>query len=186
VDRDRYIAAHGQLRELLAAALSVPARELRFTAGEHGKPRLAGEADVEFNLSHAGSVGLFGSMALPIGVDVEVWRPLSDRDSLARRYFSPAEFASYAATPEEGRTAAFFACWTRKEAIVKVDGRGLALGLSSFDVEIAPAATGSLLQRPPPGCPPLVLLSLEVGPDTSAAVAVACDFCGVERIGPHF
>jgi 4'-phosphopantetheinyl transferase len=129
---------------------------------------------------------MVGWMALPIGVDVEVWRPLSDRDSLARRYFSPAEFASCAATPEDGRTAAFFACWTRKEAIVKVDGRGLALGLSSFDVEVAPGATGNLLQRPPPGCPPLALLSLDVGPETSAAVAVACDFCGVERSATQF
>ncbi|MFT5133814.1 MAG: 4'-phosphopantetheinyl transferase, partial [Gammaproteobacteria bacterium] len=36
------------------------------------------------------------------------------------------------------RLPAFFATWTRKEAFVKAVGKGIAFGLSEFDVNIDP------------------------------------------------
>jgi 4'-phosphopantetheinyl transferase len=73
--------------------------------------------------------------------------------------------------------AAFFRCWTRKEAYIKACGEGLALPLDSFDVEFAAGKPAALLAtRPDPslaGCWQLHDLSTE--PGYVAALAIETD-----------
>jgi 4'-phosphopantetheinyl transferase len=38
----------------------------------------------------------------------------------------------------EARLAAFFACWTRKEALVKAIGKGLYAAIDQFTVTVRP------------------------------------------------
>jgi len=144
------VVAHARLRQLLAPLLGIAPSQVEFSAGEHGKPRLAGIAagsDLHFNLSHSGAVGLIGwARGREIGVDVEVWRPMSDEAALVRRYFSPAEITAYEALPAAQRTEGFFNCWTRKEAYIKAIGRGLGLPLDSFDVSIDSGPAARLLR----------------------------------------
>ena len=148
--RDRFIAAHGRLRELLAAQLGTAPAALQFDAAEHGKPHLSGpqaESGLQFNLSHSGNRGLVGwTDGRHLGVDIELWRPLSDERALVRRYFSPAENDAYEALAPAGRTRGFFECWTRKEAYVKAVGRGLGLPLDSFDVAFGAGREPALLR----------------------------------------
>lgn len=148
---ERYIVAHGRLRQLLAEQLQMPPRDLQFAAGPHGKPRLAGAAaasGLQFNLSHSGNWGLVGwSRGRAIGVDIELRREMRDEAALVHRYFSPVEIAAYEALPAERRQEGFFNAWTRKEAYVKAVGRGLALSLSSFDVSLD-NGPGARLLRP--------------------------------------
>src|SRR5258708_33669775 len=57
--RQHYIVAHASLRRLLAERLRIAPRAVEFVETEYGKPRLApvhGSADMEFNLSHSGSI----------------------------------------------------------------------------------------------------------------------------------
>jgi len=51
-----------------------------------------------------------------IGVDVERIRPASDLRKLANRYFSLRERNELGRLPGNKLPAAFFRCWTRKEA----------------------------------------------------------------------
>lgn len=146
----RFVVAHGRLRQRLAMLLGTAPASIRFSAGSHGKPCLAGElaeTGLQFNLSHSGGLGLVGwAWRRAVGVDIECWRPLHDEAALVRRYFSSAEAVAYGSLPQALRRAAFFAGWTRKEAFVKAVGRGLGLPLDSFTVSLGDEAGPQLLQ----------------------------------------
>jgi 4'-phosphopantetheinyl transferase len=140
--RDRYIAAHGILRELLARYLGTEAGDFRFQLNDHGKPALGtGQetADMRFNLSHSQDIALFAfAWRCEVGVDVEYIRPAVGDKGLAERFFSTQEVAALRALPKDAQNEAFFNCWTRKEAYVKARGRGLSINLASFAVSLAP------------------------------------------------
>jgi 4'-phosphopantetheinyl transferase len=73
-----------------------------------------------------------------IGVDVEAIRTDLDIAAVAQSHFSSREVdVLMAMTPPE-RTAAFFRCWTRKEAYVKARGEGLGFPLGQFAVAFGP------------------------------------------------
>src|SRR6267378_1167279 len=74
-DRERFIAARGILRNVLARYLRPSARELRFSYSASGKPALAGQSetdDICFNLSHADDVAIYAvGRFTRIGIDLE-------------------------------------------------------------------------------------------------------------------
>lgn len=132
-DRRRFIVARGLLRELLAAQMDARPETLRFEYGEHGKPALVGSS-LHFNLSHSHERALYAlSPAADVGVDIEYLRRRADHAALSARYFTPEEQARYTATAESERARFFFERWTRKEAVAKASGVGLAYGFSTLD-----------------------------------------------------
>lgn len=172
-DRDRFIAAHGCLRDVLARYLRVPPDRLTFSVKEYGKPALQDHA-LEFNLSHSGDFALIAvTLGRSVGVDVERIRTSSSSDLVPRRFFSETEACELEALPLEQREAAFFRCWTRKEAYIKAQGLGLSLPLQSFDVSLAPGQPALLrATRPDPGeAARWKLFSLEIAPGYASAVA---------------
>ena len=61
-DRDRFVAARGLLRSLIARYLGVAAGTVRFTYTSHGKPLLADResgGELSFNLAHSDDLALF-------------------------------------------------------------------------------------------------------------------------------
>jgi 4'-phosphopantetheinyl transferase len=148
-DRDAFTAARGTLRRLLGSYLDRQPEDLRFVLGPHGKPALlpgTPEAALRFNVSHSGELALIAcAWNREVGVDVEKHRPGFAGEAIARRFFSAVEVTSLMALPEAQREAAFFACWSRKEAYIKARGRGLSLSLASFDVSLAPGEPAALL-----------------------------------------
>lgn len=186
--RDRFIAAHGRLRELLAVELGADPASLQFQSAEHGKPHLSGReaaSGLQFNLSHSGDRGLVGwAVGRHVGVDIEVWRPLSDEAALVKRFFSAAENAAYEALAPAERTRGFFECWTRKEAYIKAVGRGLGLPLDSFDVSFGPGCEPALLRASAEaGGNKWALAVPGLDPGTSAAVMLEGDTCHVLPAG---
>jgi 4'-phosphopantetheinyl transferase len=166
-DRRRFQAARGALRELLAGYLDERPERIRFVEGRHGKPELAeaGSA-LRFNVSHSGERALCAlSLRRELGVDIEQLRELADAEALARRFFSAAESAELAALPEPQRLAAFFRCWTRKEAYLKAVGAGLLQPLADFDVSLLPelGACDFNLHGRPEETARWSLLALDVG-----------------------
>jgi 4'-phosphopantetheinyl transferase len=135
--RRGFIAGRWLLRSVLAALTGAEPRSLELQAGRHGKLFLAGhERDVPcFNLSHSGAlVGVALVRDRRVGIDIEAERPLADSALLARRILGPRERARFEALPERAREAALLAAWTRKEAVLKALGTGIAGNLRSIDV----------------------------------------------------
>jgi 4'-phosphopantetheinyl transferase len=80
--------------------------------------------NVPFNISHTGGLALLAiSSRGRVGVDAESTALEAD------------EIMSLA---PEARLAAFFACWTRKEAFVKAIGKGLYVPIDQFRVTVRP------------------------------------------------
>ena len=73
--------------------------------------------DIRFNVSHSQDLALLAvTRSREIGVDVEYVRPEVEIESLAERFFSPQERTDIRSLSEDARVAAFFHCWTCKEA----------------------------------------------------------------------
>jgi Phosphopantetheinyl transferase len=118
--------------------------DLVFFLGPHGKPALE-NLGLEFNLSHSGGCGLLAvTRGRRVGVDGERVRADFAGEDIARRFFAPAEVDALAASAPGEYVAAFFRCWTRKEAYVKARGDGLSLPLDRFVVPLEPAATRAI------------------------------------------
>ena len=135
--RDRFVAGRGLLRQLLGAYLGRPATSLRFEQGSHGKPALAGieaEAGLHFNLSHSGDGALYAIAYQEVGVDLERLDRTASFAAILDRVCTPCERALFRMLPPGREREAFFSCWTRKEAIAKALGGGLASGLQNLEV----------------------------------------------------
>jgi 4'-phosphopantetheinyl transferase len=148
-DRARWLALHVAARRILGAALGVPPAQVAFTSGAAGKPALACEhaSDWEFNLSDSGALGLLAmARGVPLGVDVELMRRTPAIEAVATAHFSVRECAALQALAVADRTAAFYRCWTRKEAYIKALGTGLGHPLESFSVSME-AGSAHFLER---------------------------------------
>ena len=130
-DRCRSLGAGVLLRRALAEA---GVDETQFVYGDHGKPRLAGEPDIHFNLSHSGDRAMCVIAGYRVGCDVE--RIGRRSAGVAERFFTPEEYSMIMSSPEDERNAAFTRLWALKESFLKATGLGLTLPLSAFTVSV--------------------------------------------------
>jgi len=143
-----FVAGRGILRTILGGCLHLPPSDVPLEYGERGKPRIRGGGRLRFNLSHSGGQALYAlAVDCEVGVDLERIRPMPDCESIAERFFSAAEQRDLRSAPPRQREAAFFTCWTRKEAYIKAVGDGLSLPLDSFRVSLLPSEPPTLDAR---------------------------------------
>ena len=137
-DRERFILSHGILRELLSRYLNTRPECVALTTGPFGKPQLAescGGKELRFNMSHSGAMALYAfSLDRELGVDLEQFRSIPDRDRIIARFFSGSERKFLSTLPAHEREEAFFRFWTAKEAYIKGTGKGLSQPLDGFSV----------------------------------------------------
>lgn len=173
--RRRFILARGFLRELLARYLQTSPAAVTFSYGPYGKPALNDErAPLRFNASHSHELAVFAFVQdCEIGVDVEYIKTDLKTEEIANHFFSAAEVQTLNALPETEKAAAFFRCWTRKEAYIKAIGSGLSHPLDEFDVTLAPGEPAALLYdyRDPNALERWSMLNLELD-DYAGALAV--------------
>jgi 4'-phosphopantetheinyl transferase len=169
-DRQRYIAAHFALRQLLAMRTGEALTQLRFENGAHGKPRVCG-GGCAFSLSHSAQYALIAlSDTGDIGADIEVVKTMPDAERLAERLYTPTERTEIAG--DEDAPRAFLRCWTRKEACLKAVGRGLSIEPGTF--EAGTTAQQRTLSIPIDASSLVVAVaSVETAADCVAAVARA-------------
>jgi 4'-phosphopantetheinyl transferase len=179
VDCNHFVAARGLLRKLLGSYLGEPPEELRFSYGAFGKPALlhyAGEPFLTFNVSHAGSLAFFAiSRARAVGIDVERIPTENACTEAAAQLFTPEEYRVWHTLPQDRRSEAFGACWTRKEAYLKARGVGFSVPPGNCEVSFLPDEPARLVwvwDDVELSCP-WSLLPLNVSPGYAAALAAA-------------
>jgi 4'-phosphopantetheinyl transferase len=151
LDRQRFVAGRGTLREILGALLKEQPAGFVFSYNAFGKPRIAAPVAAQplhFNLAHSDSIAVYATAKHELGVDVERIRALDDAAQIASRFFSPRERRCLLALPAELRLEVFFNCWTRKEAYLKAVGLGLDDCLDQIEVSLAPGEGPALLGVP--------------------------------------
>ncbi len=148
--RRRFTAARVALKMILASVLGTTPRRLRLDNTEYGRPFVASPQApaFDFNLSHAGDVAVIAlSAGARVGVDIE----LRSRPGIAfedfRDHMTNAEIAQIKRLPADRLHLSLLRLWTRKEAFVKADGRGLSRPLSRFSVPVS-ELTAPLTTRP--------------------------------------
>jgi 4'-phosphopantetheinyl transferase len=148
--RNRFIVSRAAQREILSGYGGVDPASITYEYSAHGKPSLrasgTGLDSIRFNVTNSVNRALVAvAWEREVGVDVEAQRTIRDAGALARRFFSPSEYAALQTMHDEAVERAFLSCWTRKEAYVKAIGLGISMQLAGFDVNVEPDEPATLL-----------------------------------------
>jgi len=183
--RNQFVISRALLRRALGMYLRVEGPQIQFRTSTNGKPELANDYGLRFNLSHTEGAMVFAiTRKRCIGIDVERIRDNPDAMKLATRFFSVEEVQWLRSQPAAEISASFFRVWTGKEAYIKADGDGLSKSLSSFSVL---RVDGESLLRlnvydDPEESKRWRMWKLDLGPGLQAALAVEGDGARV-RVG---
>ncbi|MGV8905889.1 MAG: 4'-phosphopantetheinyl transferase family protein [Acetobacterium sp.] len=109
-------------------------KELPIKMAAHGKPGLVNISGIHFNLSHSGNYAVCALSRTDIGVDLQKIRLLNLE--LAKRYFAKDEVKWLLDLPAEKQKKSFFDLWSIKESYMKYTGKGFALPMKNFSVNI--------------------------------------------------
>lgn len=77
--------------------------------------------DICFNISHSGNLIILGMSDIPLGVDIELIRPIKEQ---LKKYISTSIEYEYIKDEET-----FFEIWTNKESLLKCQGEGIVTKL---------------------------------------------------------
>lgn len=132
--QDAYCSLFGKLllgRALRQAGLPGNLTDLQVTA--FGRPYLDGSGD--FNISHSGNrVVCILSTQGRVGIDLEEIRDIAIEDFQSQ--FTVAEWTAITGAAMPLQT--FYHYWTAKESLIKADGGGLQISLTSIDISAGP------------------------------------------------
>lgn len=177
--RSRFVAGRAVLRFLLSRYLSLAPPAIPLIVEPGGRPAVdpAAGVSLRFSVAHTGPLALYAFVAdRGVGVDVERVRREMPFGRLAARFFAPPEAEALATLPEVIVPAAFFACWTRKEAIFKAWGgtTGLVPALKRFAVSVSPREPRVAVRffDQEGASPQWSVSTLRPGPGYAAALAV--------------
>jgi Phosphopantetheinyl transferase len=178
-DRTTYILAHALWRMALGVCLGVEATEVPLVSTPSGQPRLAGER-LATSLSHSGGwVAITACTAATVGIDIELSPSRVVLDDLLATICTPDEAAEMRKLSALEREPALLALWTRKEALLKAFGVGLAEVPASLSV-----ALPGFVAPPKVACgmPPCEVRDLDLPAGLVGALAAPA---GVERYRLH-
>ena len=174
-DQAAFVTTRAAIRRALGRALSCPPESVEILAGTTGRPVLSpshGSA-LDFNVSHSGSLALIAlSPDRLVGADIECHAPDRGLRELVPQVMGEGERALLDAQESDAAFChEFYACWTRKEALVKGLGVGISADLTSFDVPRVPV--DGAVAVPSEVHPLWRIVTVEPAPGFTASVAVA-------------
>ena len=130
-------------RQVLSQYTGKAPDEIVFTKNQWGKPALAGKPELQdnpgifFNLSHTKGFSVLAVSNFPgIGIDIEKIVPIDDMTALAKTCLSPQELQQLQQVSQGNWETTFYDYWTRKESVIKAQGKGLYTSLQSFSVTL--------------------------------------------------
>ncbi len=127
--KDRYAGLYGQ-HLLLQGFLEIGLSQQDFfniQRTSYGRPYLNDEID--FNISHSGNQVVCAiSNTNSLGIDIEQIRPIEYEDF--QSFMSKDEWSNIQNSTDSCNT--FFEYWTKKESVIKADGRGMSAPLASL------------------------------------------------------
>jgi 4'-phosphopantetheinyl transferase len=163
------------LREILAKHLQISTAEVVIERSEFGKPYLRDFPEWHFNLSHSVEKMLLAiSHKNPVGMDIERIKSRHSIAGLVKKCFAISEQNYWFNLPETAQLKTFYDFWTRKEAVVKGIGRGIALGLNRCEINVN--QPNEFLNLPVDEI--WYTHSVEISSDYCAAIATTC--CNVD------
>ncbi|MDR2651722.1 MAG: 4'-phosphopantetheinyl transferase superfamily protein, partial [Prevotellaceae bacterium] len=112
----------------------IPQEKLVFYTNQYGKPIF--DDSIYFNISHSGNVIAVVLDSAPVGIDIEIMALATGKgrkDKIMGRFFTPEEQRYCTASADEN-CERFYEIWTKKEAYIKKEGKGLSIPLQSFNV----------------------------------------------------
>ncbi|NNE39194.1 MAG: 4'-phosphopantetheinyl transferase superfamily protein, partial [Gammaproteobacteria bacterium] len=174
-----FIITRSALRNIIGYVLKKDPRQIGIAYTSSGMPLLDhnwSHTNITFNVSHSHDLAIIAvSIRNIIGIDIEKVRQDIEYEKLAKRFFSETEHKLILEYEITSRLDAFFATWTRKEALVKATGIGIAYGLSKFDVSVDPDQPAELLDsRWQSECQSKwSLLNIDTLPEYKSCLAVA-------------
>ncbi len=174
--RERWVLAHGLLRQVLSRYAPVEPTAWRFDRDDHGRPWIASpdSPGLFFSLSACpGLAAVLVSDQPRCGIDVERVGRARAPLTTARGAFTPSEQAELAATAPTRRDLVFARHWTLKEAWAKAMGRGLDLPVERVGFSVA--QDGAVTMALPPDLGEASAWSLTLtqpGPDHVLAAAM--------------
>lgn len=140
--RKAFIASHGFMHMVLAYYIDTSKSGIHFTHTEYGKPFIKQQQNpdnIQFNLSHSKNMAILAVCKNnAVGIDMEYAQRKTDWLSISKRFFTESEQQKLFKLPEDLQKNAFYQVWTRKEAHMKVTGKGLSLAPTQFEVSIPP------------------------------------------------
>lgn len=178
-DRTTYVLAHALWRMALGVCLGVDAADVPLLSTPSGQPRLAGRR-LATSLSHSGRwVAIAACAAVTVGIDIERSPSHVTLDELLAMICTPAEAVEMRKLSAREREPALLGLWTRKEALLKAFGVGLAEAPARL-----PATMPGLVPPPPEaaGLPACQVRDLDLPAGLVGALAAPA---GIERYRLH-
>ena len=129
--KDRVIRAAGWL--LLKYQLTQAGYDVELLAelqnSDFGKPFMAGTFN--FSISYSGNFAICAAAdKIQLGIDIEIVRDIELIDF--SRYFNDTEWSTIVCSEDPQKS--FYQYWTRKESVLKADGRGLSVDLKDVSI----------------------------------------------------
>ncbi|RSS80835.1 4'-phosphopantetheinyl transferase superfamily protein [Streptomyces sp. WAC06614] len=142
IARAEFVTCRAAVKRALSQALDVPAGEISLGrlpcpgcgSVEHGPPAVRRPATTwRYSVAHSAGIGMLALSPFRVGVDVERRRTLDIAGFDDPVLTSTERRALYALPEGDVRTSAFLRCWTRKEAVLKAVGIGVAAELTALE-----------------------------------------------------
>ncbi len=129
-DRKRTVVGEMLIRNELGKLMNGAPESFTICRDDENKP-YSNDCPYQFSISHSGPFVACVVDSKPIGVDVEVMR--GAKEKFIARVCTEAE-QKYIRYGDAGCFTRFWECWTAKEALFKLTGKGPLLSLSFLDL----------------------------------------------------